>query len=71
MLQEFGHQDFGVFIRLEVSQRVWALVGDRVQGSRFEADVHFPPLLLLPTTAGADFGSGVERSCHLCRLLLW
>ena len=39
VLQELGHQDFGVFIRLEVGQGVGSLLGQVcAQCSGFEAD---------------------------------
>lgn len=70
MLQELGHQYFGVFVHLEVSQGVWAFVGVgvRVQGAWFEVDVNFPALFgLLPETYVTGFTSNYPRS-NVCRL---
>lgn len=59
MLQELGHQYFGVFVHLKVSQGVWAFVGGVcVQGAGFKVDVNFPAfLLLLPDTCVTEFSS--------------
>lgn len=68
MLQEFGHQYFGVFVHLEVGQGVWAVVGRvRVQGLGFQVDVHLPALfLLLP----GGYVSGFD-SDPVCGNICW
>lgn len=48
MLQELGHQYFGVFVHLEVSEGVWPIAGEVcVQDLGVEVDVYLPALLLL------------------------
>lgn len=59
MFQELGHQYFGVFVHLQVSEGVWAFVGGVcVHGSWFKVDINFPALLLLlPDTYVTGFCS--------------
>lgn len=59
MLQELGHQYFGVFVHFKVSQGMRPLMGRVcVQSSGFKVDINFSALLLLlPDTYVAGFSS--------------